>query len=413
MNDRRFVLSPHDIRQSGSDITFPLLPLEGNRKRHVKRTMKVGILRTSLKENEQRVPIYPEHLPRLPEALRSRMIFERGYGVNFGLPDEYFQRHGASVDRRESVFANSDLLVLPKPVTEDLQQMAPGQVLFGWLHCVQQHAITQAAIDRRLTLIAWEAMHHWGAASEKQLHIFYKNNEIAGYAAVLHCLQLLGIDGHYGPRRKVVVLSYGSVSRGAIYALQGRGFNNIHVFTRRPPHLVADQNPDVYHGHYFRGPMGLVSRASDESSRPLIDELSEADLICNGVLQNTNDPLMFVSQSEVARLRPRSLIIDISCDLGMGFVFARPTTFENPIFCVGNGVTYYSVDHTPTYLWNAASREISKALLPYLGSVAAGESAWDTDQTVRKAIEIRRGVIQNPDILHFQRRHPEYPHSVI
>jgi alanine dehydrogenase len=341
------------------------------------------------------------------------MVFERGYGTEFGFPDEYFQRHGAAVRLRDDILAGCDLIVLPKPMPQDLQQMIPGQVLFGWLHCVQQSAIAQVAIDRRLTLIAWEAMHHWSASGEKQLHIFYKNNEIAGYAAVLHCLQLLGIDGHYGPRRKVVVLSYGSVSRGAIYALQGRGFNNIQVFTRRPPHLVADQNPDVYHGHYFPGPMGaLMSQRSDGSQRPLIEELCEADVICNGVLQDTNDPLMFVPQSDLTRLRPRSLIIDISCDFGMGFAFARPTSFEDPTFQVGDGITYYSVDHTPTYLWNAASREISKALLAYLGTVAASESAWDADLTVRKAIEIRHGLIQNSNILHFQHRHPEYPHAV-
>ena len=376
--------------------------------------MKVGILGNSLKENEQRVPVYPEHLPRIPASLCSQLIFERGYGLRFGFPDEYFQQHGAAVSSREGIFANCNLLVLPKPMPQDLRSMAPGQVLFGWLHCVQQRPITQTAIDNRLTLIAWEAMHHWSASGDKQMHIFYKNNEIAGYAAVLHCLQLLGVDGHYGPRRKVVVLSYGSVSRGAIYALQGRGFNNIHVFTRRPVHLVADQNPDVYHGHYLPGPTGrLMAQTWDGSQRPLIDELCEADVICNGVLQDTNHPLMFVSQSEVARLRPRSLIIDISCDLGMGFAFARPTSFENPTFQVGAGITYYSVDHTPAYLWNAASREISKALLPYLGTVAAGESAWDADLTIRRAIEIRHGVIQNPDILRFQRRDHEYPHATL
>ncbi len=374
----------------------------------------IAILRTSLKEDERRVPIYPEHLSRIPEDLRLRMLFEQGYGANFGFSDDYIRRYGAAVGPRETLFADCELIVLPKPMPEDLQQMAPGQVLFGWLHCVQQRAIAQAAIDRKLTLIAWEAMHSWSASGEKQLHIFYKNNEIAGYAAVLHCLQLLGVDGHYGPRRKAVVLSYGSVSRGAIYALQGRGFNNIHVFTRRPPHLVADQNPDVYHGHYYPGPTGcLMSQAPDGSERPLIDELAEADLICNGVLQDTNNPLMFVAESEVPRLRPRSLIIDISCDSGMGFAFARPTSFRDPTFQVGDAITYYSVDHTPSYLWNATSREISKALLPYLGIVAGGEAGWDAEPTMKKAIEIKRGIIENPNIIRFQQRSADYPYAHI
>ena len=53
------------------------------------------------------------------------------------------------------------MLLLPKPMAEDVAGMREGQVLWGWPHCVQDEAMTQAAIDRRLTLIAWEAMNHW------------------------------------------------------------------------------------------------------------------------------------------------------------------------------------------------------------------------------------------------------------
>lgn len=374
--------------------------------------MIIGIFKTSLKENERRVPIYPEQLPRFPGSLRSQMVFERNYGSDYGFEDEYFLRQGSKVDERNRLLSRADIVVLPKAVPEDLAQMKSGAVLFGWVHCVQQRDMTQMAIDRRLTVIAWEAMHHWSQSDEKLLHVFYKNNEIAGYSSVLHCLQILGIDGHYGPRQRAVILGYGSVSRGAIYALQGRGFNNIHVFTRRPPHLVADQNPDVYHGQYYLGSDGsLMVRNYEGDEQPLIKELCRSDIICNGVLQDTNHPLMFVKDGQVCNLRPRSLIIDISCDEGMGFFFARPTSFIDPVFVVGNGITYYSVDHTPTYLWHAASREISKVLLNYLGTVVAGKAAWWADATVRKATEILDGVVQNVNILTFQGRRLKYPHA--
>ncbi|OGD32774.1 MAG: hypothetical protein A2V45_15525 [Candidatus Aminicenantes bacterium RBG_19FT_COMBO_58_17] len=373
--------------------------------------MKIGIFRTSLKENERRVPVYPEHLPRYPEALRRKMVFEAGYGADFGYNDEFFERHGSGTADRNSLLADCDLMILPKPMPEDLSKMKPRQVLFGWSHSVQQRAIAQLAIDRRLTVISWEGMHHWGAMGEKLVHVFYKNNEIAGYAAVLHCLQLVGIDGHYGPARRIVILSYGSVSRGAIYALHGLGFKKIYVYTQRPPYLVADQNPDVRHGQYFYAEDGrLMARSSEGKESPLIDILSGADIICNGILQDTNKPILFVREDEVQRLKPRSVIIDISCDEGMGFSFARPTTFTNPVFQVGEKITYYSVDHTPSYLWSAASSEISTALLPYMGIVEAGEKAWEREKTIARATDIRDGVIQNPNILSFQRRKKDYPH---
>jgi alanine dehydrogenase len=72
---------------------------------------------------------------------------------------------------------------------------------------------------------------------------------------------------------------------------------------------------------------------------------------------------------------------------------------------------YYAVDHSPSYLWDSATWEISEALLPYLGAVVAGPAAWDADQTIRRAIEIRDGRIQNPKILSFQRRATEFPHN--
>jgi len=45
------------------------------------------------------------------------------------------------------------------------------------------------------------------------------------------------------------------------------------------------------------------------------------------------------------------------------------------------------------------------------GTVLAGPGAWDGDETIRRAIEIRGGIIQNPEILSFQHRASHYPHQ--
>ena len=59
--------------------------------------------------------------------------------------------------------------------------------------------------------------------------------------------------------------------------------------------------------------------------------LARHDIVVNCVLQDTDAPLMFVSDAELAQFPPGSLLVDVSCDFGMGFAFARPTTFEEPI----------------------------------------------------------------------------------
>lgn len=374
--------------------------------------LKTGIPGTSRKENERRVPIHPAHLERIPPHLRSSVTLEIGYGQPFGIADEHIRSLGFSTAQRELILADSELVILPKPLPSDLLAMSTGATLWGWPHAVQQSEIAQAAIDRRLTLLAFESMHHWSGDGRKGVHILYKNNELAGYCAILDALRITGRDGEYGPPRNVVILSFGSVSRGAAHALLGRGFTDVTALTLRPPHLVADQRFGVRYGRMERGADGMVATTPAGKRRPLIDLLAEADLIVNGTLQDPEDPLMFVREGEVERLHPRSLIVDVSCDRGMGFPFARPTSFADPMFTVGDNVGYYAVDHTPSYLWEAASWEISGALLPYLPTVVEGPDAWAEDETLRRAVEIGDGVVENPVILSFQDRKESYPHRV-
>jgi alanine dehydrogenase len=88
----------------------------------------------------------------------------------------------------------------------------------------------------------------------------------------------------------------------------------------------------------------------------------------------------------VAKLRQGAVIVDASCDEGMGFPFSMPTSFAEPMFPVA-GINYYAVDHTPSYLWRSASWEISAVVVSYLETIMGGLEAWDANDTVRRAIE--------------------------
>src|SRR4029079_9231151 len=107
------------------------------------------------------------------------------------------------------------------------------------------------------------------------------------------------------------------------------------------------------------------------------------------------------------------VIVDVSCDLAMGFSWARPTSFEEPAFVVGENVLYYAVDHSPSYLWASANWENSNALIPFLRPVLEGAAAWDAGETLSRAIEIRDGLIVNPAILAFQGRAEAPPHVLV
>ncbi len=376
--------------------------------------LTIGVIGKSLKENEKRVAIHPEHIKLIPQEFRKQITFEEGYGLRFGTDDSTLANLTSKrVASRQEIFNNFDCVLMPKPLAQDLKEVRKGAIIWGWPHCVQQKEITQISIDRKLTLIAWEEMFNWNKSGDKTLHTFYKNNEIAGYAGVHHALGLVGITGSYGKSREAVILSFGSVSRGAIYALQGQGFTSITVYTRRVPTDVANQLPGVSFKQMKNDESGnLLSVDSCGNTQPFSEALTNAQIIVNGILQNTENPLMFVSSENAKKLQDGTLIIDISCDEGMGFWCAQPTTFENPII-KAEGKFYYAVDHSPSYYWDAATWDISKALIPFLPIILGGEKVWKNNETISKAIEISKGVVKNSKILSFQKREKTPPHNFI
>jgi alanine dehydrogenase len=373
--------------------------------------LRLGVLAHSSKPDERRLPLHPSHLERIDADLREHMMFERGYGADFGIADAELESL-VGFGSREEIIAVSDVVLLPKPQASDLAGLRDGQVLWGWPHCVQDRAMTQTAIDKSLTLIAWEAMNHWTASGGFGLHVFHKNNELAGYCSVLHALQLCGSTGDYGRRLSAVVIGFGATARGAVTALNAHGIHDVRVLTNRDTAAVGSPIPSVDIIQFEHNPEApfLSTVNTDDGPVPLAPFLAERDIVVNCTLQDPNAPLTYLRIEDLDAFRPGSLIVDVSVDAGMGFSWARPTSFAEPMFTVGESTNYYAVDHSPSYLWNSATWEISEALMPFLRTVMEGPDAWAESDTIDRAIEIADGRIRNPAILEFQGRSAEYPH---
>ena len=377
--------------------------------------LSLGVMGRSRKENERRLALHPRHLERIPEDLRARIYLERGYGETFGVSDDVLGSQVAGLLTHRELVDECDVILQPKPLLNDIEELRPGQVLWGWPHCVQDAALTQRAVDERLTLIAFEAMNHWNDDGSFGLHVVHTNNELAGYCSVLHALQLAGVTGDYGPKLRAVVIGFGATARGAVTALSAMGVHDVDVLTHRQVAAVAAPIHSVRMIHFDSDDSSTrVSHASTPHGRvPLPAFLGEHDIIVNCVLQDTDAPLVFLTEDDLPALTTRTIVVDVSCDEGMGFSWARPTSFAEPTFEVGSGVMYYAVDHSPSHLWRSATWENSEALLPFIRTVMGGRDAWEAHPTIRRAVEIRDGVIQNAAILTFQGRSPAHPHRLI
>jgi alanine dehydrogenase len=374
--------------------------------------LSIGFVGSSTKENEKRAAIHPAHFPLIDADTRKHLYVEEGYGERFRISNDEIATHVAGLKSREALFAECDAIMIFKPTEQDFRFWREGQVIWGALHLVQGWPITQEMIDKKITGIAMESMFLTNPDGSRGVWIFHTQSELAGYCSVLHAAQLLGMKGWYDQPKKAAVISFGGAGRGAVHALRGLEFDDITVFTQRPPISVKAMIPTVKYGQYDRveGGATVVVRANGETA-PFGEELAGFDIVVNCVLQDTDHPLMFVTVDQLAAFRGGSLFVDVSCDAGMGFEFTVPTTFNEPLVELGGGSKLYAVDHTPSLLYDTASLEHSKTAWPHVKDVIDGPAGWERNPTVGGAIEIREGVVVNEKILNFQNRSPGYPHA--
>jgi alanine dehydrogenase len=238
----------------------------------------------------RRLPIHPDHFDRIEADLRARIYVERGYGEHFGVSDARLSGLTAGVRSREELIAECDVILLIKPDACDLTDLRDEQVLWGWPHCVQDRALTEQAIERRQTLIAFEAMNLWREDGSFKLHVFHENNEMAGYCSVLHALQITGSTGMYGRRLRAAVIGFGATARGAVTALGAHGIHDVAIFTNRGVTEVPSpiHSADIVQFEHDVDPDGGSSTSfalTSDGRVPLAPLLAEHDIVVNCVLQ--------------------------------------------------------------------------------------------------------------------------------
>ena len=319
-------------------------------------TMKTVGFPISRKENENRRALIPEHLARIrhPEQL----WFETGYGEVLGFPDEAYAAFGAHTASHEEVL-EKDIVCDPKiGDAEYLGSLHPGQTVFGWVHLVQNRGITDAVLRAGVTAYVWEDMFDEGR------HCFWRNNEMAGEAAIMHAFQCYGEMPY---NTKVALIGRGNVATGALRILTCLG---------------AD-----------------VTIYSRQTEKLLQRELERYNVIVNALLWDTSRRDHIIRREDLKRLQPNALIIDISCDRCGAVETSVPTTIENPTYVV-DGVMHYVVDHTPALFYKTASSGISEEVSRYLDQLIEDKPG----KVLLDACAVRDGVILDQRINAFQNR---------
>ena len=343
--------------------------------------MRVGIPR-ELKDNEYRVAITPSGVHELTVRGHT-VVVEKDAGAGSSIPDDDFVAAGAQIlGAADDVWAEADLVCKVKePVAEEYHCMRRGQVLFTYLHLAASAECTRALVDSGITAIAYETVQ----LADGSLPLLAPMSEVAGRLApqvgAYHLMRqgggrgvlMGGVSGVYAA--KVVVLGAGVSGMNAAAIALGM----------QAEVLLLDKNIDklrqadrIYQGH-----LQTIASNKYEIERACID----ADLVIGAVLVPGAKAPMLISDELVARMKPGSVLVDISIDQGGCFESSHPTTHSEPTYTVANSV-FYCVANMPGAVPHTSTYALTNVTLPYAERIA--ELGWEA--AVRADVALAQGV---------------------
>lgn len=314
----------------------------------------VGVL-ISHKNNERRRALLPCDLKKIQYV--RQLFFEKGYGAALGISDEDYIETGVNVVSRDEVLKCPVLVDVKLGDADYLDDIGEGKVLCGWAHSVQNIEFTSKVLRKKHTVIAWENIYEHGR------YVFYRNREIAGEAAVLQAFRYCG-KMPYDTR--VAVIGNGQTAKGAIHVMSALGAQ-VDVFGRK-------------HEKTFRMMLGNY------------------DVIINCVLWDTDRTDRLIYKEDLKKLRPGTMIIDVSCDPHLEIETSHATTIDDPVYEV-DGIIHYAVDNTPAMYPFTVTKILSHNFVSYVDALVTGEYP----DNLKDAIDVDHGVIKNDAIRRFRK----------
>ena len=349
--------------------------------------MIVGVPK-EIKSQESRVAITPEGVSEFTRAGHS-VVIESGAGLGSSISDEGFSSLGGQIRKTASeIWAEADLILKVKePIAAEYPMMRKGQILFTYLHLAASKPCTDALIQSGTTAIAYETVEVNG-----QLPLLAPMSEVAGRMATqvgASVLQkpnggrgvlLAGVPG-VAPG-KVVVIGGGVAGLNAAVIALGMGAD-VTVIDRSISRLQ-------YIDSLYSGRIKTLAASYHAIDR----EISQADLVVGAVLIHGAKAPKLVSNDQVKRMKPGSVLVDIAIDQGGCFADSHATTHAEPTFAIHDSV-FYCVANMPGAVPVTSTYALTNATLPYALSIAnkGWREALKTDKGLSLGLNVHEGVI--------------------
>jgi alanine dehydrogenase len=350
--------------------------------------MRIGVPR-EIKVHEYRVGLVPSGVGELTAAGHEILVESRA-GAGIGFSDDDYARNGAGIAATaEEVFEAADLVVKVKePQLQECARLRSDQVLFTFLHLAADSEQAEALCKSGVTAIAYETV----TAKDGSLPLLTPMSEVAGRMSVqVGAANLQKASGGLGvllggvpgvDPAKVVILGGGVAGTNAAEIAIGMqaDVTVVDLSVKRLRELSAQ----------FGGRLRTAYSSADTIDRLVVG----ADLVIGAVLIPGAASPRLVSRDMVKRMKPGSVLVDISIDQGGCFETSRPTSHADPTFVVDD-VVHYCVSNMPGGVPRTSTFALTNVTLSFVRALAdlGWEKACAEDPHLAAGLNVQGGRI--------------------
>jgi alanine dehydrogenase len=341
---------------------------------------------------ENRIPLTPLSVALLVNNGHEVML-ESNAGQAANFTDTNYSEQGAQIVYDTKKVYEADIIIkIAPPTREEIEMMKPGQLLISALQLSTLKAdCLHALMKKKITALCFEHLEDEGGS----LTVVRAMSEIVGATSVLIAAEYLsnifegkglmlgGITGV--PPTEIVIIGAGTVGEYAARTAISLGAE-VKVF-----------DPSIYKLRRLQNNIG--TRVFTSVVQPIVLEkaITTCDVAIGAIRADDGRSPQIVSEATVSRMKPNSVIIDVSIDQGGCFETSEVTNHTHPVFRKYD-VIHYCVPNIASRVARTATYALTNIFAPILLDIGEQGSLknviWQK-AGIRNAVYIYQGHLTN------------------
>lgn len=341
---------------------------------------------------ENRIPLTPLSVALLVNN-GHEVLMESNAGQAAYFSDNNYSEQGAQiVYDTQKVFEADIIIKVAPPTMEEIAMMKPGQLLISALQVsTLKPECLHALMAKKITALCFENLEDEGGT----LTVVRAMSEIVGATSILIAAEYLSnIFGGKGlmlggitgvPPTEIVILGAGTVGEYAARTAISLGAE-VKVF-----------DPSIYKLRRLQNNIG--ARVFTSVVQPIVLEkaITTCDVAIGAMRADDGRSPCIVSEATVSKMKPNSVIIDVSIDQGGCFETSEVTNHTHPIFRKYD-VIHYCVPNIASRVARTATYALTNIFAPILldiGEQGGLKNVIWKKAGIRNAVYIYQGHLTN------------------